>query len=373
MEPVRIPQLGLTTSGGTLGRWCRVEGERIEPGDVLFELETDKATVEVEAESAGWLRGVRLRPGESAAVGEIVAWLAATPDEEAPAAEDSPGTAPQPRATETPAPAPPSAATSARPAASPYARRLAAEAGLDWRRIAPSGPGGRVVARDVLAAMRPGTATARNRQAVAQRTALGAASPQFPASRRVDLSLTSAWLRARAGAGIGYTDLFLQASLRALRQVPQLHARYRDGAIEFSAEARIGLATATPQGLIVPLLHLPFDAGLSTIAAARRAVVERARSGRLQANDVGDPTFTLSNLGPLGVDRFVAILDPAQAAVLAVGAVRDAAVVRDGNLAVAPCCELTLTVDHRVGDGADAAAFLAVLAAYCERAEGLQP
>ena len=268
-------------------------------------------------------------------------------------------------------------------AASPKARRLAAERGLDLAALRGSGPGGAVLADDVPAAARPAATPARSappREAapgvgtvwriMAERmTASWTTAPHFYLVREVNVSRLAAWLeqaRKQTGAHVTYTDLLVKLVAAALSRHPRANASWRDGAIAQNADINIGLAVAIDDGLVVPVIHRADSLRLPEIAARRADVVGRAQAGKLRPADIQGGGFTISNLGMFGVDAFSAIVNPPQAAILAVGRIADRVVALNGQPAVQPTMVLTLSCDHRALDGARAAQFLGTLADLVE-------
>ncbi len=282
------------------------------------------------------------------------------------------------------------------PAASPKARRLAADCGLDLELLRGTGPGGAVLAADVLAARAAPAAAAAGAPAAAsaerpagergagvgtvwrvmaeRMTRSWTTVPHFYLVREVTVSRLVTWrdrARARSGARITYTDLLVKVAAAALAQHPAANASWRDGAIVRNQEINIGLAVALDEGLVVPVLHRADTLGLAEIAARREDLVTRAQAGKLRPADIQGGGFTISNLGMYGVDAFSAIVNPPQAAILAVGRIADRVVPVDGQPAVRPTMVLTLSCDHRALDGARGAQFLGALADLVEEPLGL--
>ncbi len=269
-------------------------------------------------------------------------------------------------------------------AASPKARRLAVERGLDLGALRGSGPGGAVLAVDVAAAARavalsparpsaardgaPGVSTVWRIMAERMTTSWTTA-PHFYLVREVDVSRLVSWLdraRKQTGAHITYTDLLIKLVAAALSRHPRVNASWRDGAIAQHTDINIGLAVAIDDGLVVPVIHRADTLGLAEIAARREDAVSRAQAGKLRPADIQSGGFTISNLGMYGVDAFSAIVNPPQAAILAVGRIADRVVARNGQPAVLPTMMLTLSCDHRALDGARGAQFLGALADLVE-------
>jgi pyruvate dehydrogenase E2 component (dihydrolipoamide acetyltransferase) len=386
---VILPKLGLTMDEGTLVAWLKKEGDRIEAGEILFEVETDKATMEVESPVSGYVRKLLVAPGDDVPVTQVIALISTTADEpmtaaSAPVASAPPAVAEAPavadaRPAEAPAPASP--AVPSRPAdnrvvASPAARKRAQELGVDLAAVRPA-KGGRISVDDVEAAQATVDAPAgdaaraplsRMRRAIAERMTHSFRDiPQFSVSRDVDMTAAN---EARTAAGVSYADVLIWAVAHALGDHPRLAMRYDPEGLIPADGIHIGIAVALDDGLLVPVLRDADAKELAEISRERATLQEGARAGKLTLEALVGAVFTISNLGREGADRFTAIVNPPEAAILAVGRVRDLAVARDGAVVVAPVVTLTLSVDHRVVDGAQAAAFLADLAGRLE--SGLQ-
>ena len=402
---VILPKLGLTMDEGRLVAWHKKEGERVEKGEVLFEVETDKATLEIEAATSGIVRRILLPADASAPVATVIALIADTADEPLgevaappagmPAASplarnDSPApsskeslsrTRARPSLGETP-PSPAGASLSSsggaadRVRSSPAARKRAQELGVDINTVRGTGPGGRVGLEDVEAASSASTSASpspaeekrepltRMRRAVAEAmTRSVREAPQFSISRDVDMTAANAKRRA---AGVSYTDVILAAAAIALRAHPRLRSRFDGDGVVVSEKIDVGIAVALDAGLIVPVLRDADRKSLGALRDEREALETAVRSGRARADAFGGAAITISNLGTFGVDRFTAIVVPPEASILAVGRVADRVIAANGAPAVRPVVSLTLTVDHRVADGADAARFLADVATHLE-------
>ena len=384
--PVRVPALAQTSDELRLTAWLKTEGEQVTEGEPLFEAETDKAELEVEATASGTLLRCLARPGETVSIGTVVAWIG-QPGEDIPQAvpgvPDAAATARRVPATVSPSPGVASPASvsatdsSSRLPATPAARALARERGIDLAQVTGSGPGGRIERRDVLAAL-DSTSPRRadegttdvvppHRRAIAARLSRAATVPQFTVSRTVDAR--SALARAAGLEGVTLTHVLLQAAAVALRAMPNVNRVWLDEGPRFLrlAHCHVGLAIAADDNLIVATIPEPDRLGLEDLVLTVRRAVDEGRRGRLSAVFTAPAAMTLSNLGMFGVDRFEAIVDPDQTAILAVGrAVERPAVTADGIAAV-PQLDLALTVDHRTVDGAAAARFLAAVCAELER------
>jgi len=403
MTDVNMPKLSDTMEEGTVVEWKKKSGETVKKGDVLAEVESDKATFDLEAEAEGVL-SIIVDQGVPAKIGAPIARIgAATAAPAAPAAPAKPAAPkpPSPVGKSAPPPAPAPEPPAARPPAgsngerdgreqkaSPLARRLAAEMGVDLASLKGSGPGGRIVKEDVLAAA--GTTPAAERRpipaperpagpavelvepnrmqaTIARRMAEAkAAVPEFQVTveARVDEAVK---MRQQLKDSVGgadkvtMTDFLVRACALALRKFPEVNSSWVDGRFQRKRSINIGLAVAPSQGmgLLVPVVHDADMKDLIQISIDSRQVIERARSGRPQEGDLSGATFSISNLGMFGVDEFVAIINPPEAAILAVGAIKDVPVVQDGAIVPGKVMRMTLSVDHRVFYGATAAQFAA--------------
>jgi pyruvate dehydrogenase E2 component (dihydrolipoamide acetyltransferase) len=384
--PIRMPALAQTSDELRLTAWLKAEGEQVTEGEPLFEAETDKAELEVEATASGTLLRCLAGPGETVSIGTVVAWIG-HPGEDIPqAVSGGPGAGAgpgRPPAAVSPSPGVSSPATvpatdsASRLPATPAARALARERGINLAQVTGSGPGGRIERRDVLAATdgagsrRPDDGTTDvvppHRRAIAARLSRAAAVPQFTVSRTVDAR--PALARVAGLDGVTLTHVLLQAAAGALRAMPDVNRVWLDDGPRFLrlAHCHVGLAIAADDNLIVATIPEPDRLGLEELALTTRRAVDEGRRGRLSAAFTAPAAMTVSNLGMFGVDRFEAIVDPDQTAILAVGrAVERPAVTADGIAAV-PQLDLALTVDHRTVDGAAAARFLAAVCAELER------
>jgi pyruvate dehydrogenase E2 component (dihydrolipoamide acetyltransferase) len=410
---VKLPRLGQGMESGTIVKWLKSEGERVEKGEPLYELDTDKVTQEVEAEASGVLLKIAVQEGE-VPVGQTIAVIGEEGEEVKVDASGNGASAAQPVDEDTqeegsaaPAreeerergreastaeaePQPQAAPTrdGGRVKASPLARRIARERGIDLSALSGTGPEGRIVAEDVERAEAGAAAPAAPagppppgeveveqlssvRRTIARRLTEAWQAPAFQISMSADMSRANE-LHARLAelAGDGpkptLTDILTKASAAALMRHRAINARFTGEAIERYPSADIGLAVAIPDGLVVPVIRGCERRTIAEIAAARADLVERARGGRLKQEDLDGGTFTISNLGMFGVEQFVAVLNPPQASILAVGTVEDRPVAREGELVARPMMTMTLTNDHRAVDGATAADFLRTLKSFLE-------
>ena len=342
-----MPALGQTSDELVLLAWLKNAGEPVSEGEPLLEVETDKATLEVEAAVSGTLLATLCEPGQTVLAGTVVGWIG-DPGEQIP--DDQP--------------------PSRKVLATPAARTLARERGVDLAGLTGSGPEGRIERRDVLAgsdrAEQPVDGVSANRQAIARRLVRSTGIPQFSVSRTIDVR--RALERAATVPDATLSHLLLQAVAAGLRAVPGLNRVWvEDGPRLRRIEgAPVGLAIATDDNLVVATFPDPDLSSLADLAATTRRVVGEARAGRLVAGFSGPAAVTVSNLGMFGIDRFEAIVDPDQTAILAAGRVVERPAVTAGGIVAVAQLDLTLTVDHRTVDGAEAARFLAAVCAALE-------
>jgi pyruvate dehydrogenase E2 component (dihydrolipoamide acetyltransferase) len=370
---VVMPALEMAQETGKLVAWLKKEGEQVRKGDMLLEVETDKAVVEIEAAGDGILGGVTAKPGDVIQVGHTIAWLL-QPGESPPAAAASRTSArtmssPPPSASAAPAGA---AVAAGGARVSPKARKLAQEHGVDIASLKGSGPGGEILADDILAAankgveadlqVRPSTAS----RLMAERTTQSwTTAPHFFLTRHVDATALNAArekelaaVEKSHGVRVTHGDLLVAAVGRALKKHPRMNASWTSGGVTLHGDINVAIAIAVDEAVVTAVIPNANTASIGDIATRRRDLSERARAGRLQPSDIGAATFTISNLGMFAVDAFTAIIVPPQAGILAVGAITDRVVAVDGKAVVRPTVTLTLSSDHRVVDGATAAAFL---------------
>ena len=382
---VILPRLGQGMEAGTIVRWLKSEGEPVEKGEPLFELDTDKVTQEVEAEAAGVLLKIAVAEGE-VPVGQTVAFIGAegedVPEVAAAEAPKKPDRQPVPDPQE-PTTEQPTATTDGRVKASPLARRLARERGIDLAAIHGTGPEGRIVAEDVeraeaggpaapapIAAPLPAGEVERVpltsiRKTIARRLTEAWQIPVFQLQASADMTRVNvlvARLRERdPDVRVTVTDVLTKVCAQALMRHREVNAEFTEDAILLHPTANVGLAVAAPQGLVVPVIRSAERLSLPEIAGVRADLVGRARDAKLRAEDLEGGTFTISNLGMYAVESFTAVLNPPQAAIVAVGATEERVVPVGGETAIRPIVTLTGTFDHRAVDGAPAAAFLQTL------------
>jgi len=365
IRKVKLAKINLTMQTGTIVRWLKNEGERVERDEPLLEVETDKAVNTVESFYAGYLKKILVPEGQEVPVDTLIAYIGEKDDEvpaEPPAGEGIPAASASARSVQ-------AAAKGGAPKggtlnASPLARRLAAEMGVDLGTVTGSGPDGRISKEDVLAARTRELPVSGLKKLTGERMkASYLEAPHIYLEVSVQAGPLEA-LRTRLNAGASeaerftLTDLLVRAVSLALKENPLLNATLRGGKILAFEEQGIGVAVAGPGGLVVPVLRGCQGLSIKQIRDRRRELVARAREGRQTAEDLGGGTFTITNLGMYGVDAFRPILYPGQAAILAVGAMRPMAVAAGGKLSVQPVVQLTLGCDHRIVDGAEGAVFL---------------
>lgn len=434
---VCMPRLSDTMEEGRILKWLKQPGDRIEIGDIIAEVETDKADMEMEALDEGVLIEILVPEGGMVPVGGVMARLGAADeivaaDSAAPAPTAENGIAepppPEPNASPpAPPPAPkvrelreiraqrepPPAEETGRLLASPVVRRMAQELSLDLSQVPGSGPGGRIVKRDLeaytaaqapldatakpqaesqaepqaephpeaRASADPATATrepfSRMRATIAKRMAESMReAPHFYLTAEINMSeavrlRTALKASNRVTEDVTYTHLLMKAVAIALARHPRLNASFGGDAREYQEHINIGLAVSLDDGLLVPVLHDCDSLSLLEIAAQATALVERARSGKPRAEDLTGGTFTISNLGILPIEHFTAIINQPQAAILAVGAIKERPVVRDGQVTIASTMLVTLSCDHRILDGVTGGQFLQELKSLLENPVGL--
>lgn len=410
---ITMPKLSDTMTEGRLVAWKKSLGDRVERGEIIAEVETDKATMELEAFAAGVLTEIRVKPGEMVPVGTVIGLVgeggeppvavAAPPSEAAPVPDnwqpppESPPSEPMaardvperllevpPDAGSAPEHLPPPVGDGEK--ASPLVRRLAREKGIDLRDVKGSGPEGRILQEDLegflgkqveekveverktptpeMSSLQGKQPLSRMRAAIARTVAEAWRTiPHFTVTVAVDMGEAEEVRRElkEAGSPVSINDLIVKACALALAKFPLVNASYMADGIVFHDGINIGIAVSLDDGLLVPIIGGCQSLTVKEIAARSREMVERARSGRITERELSGGTFTISNLGMYGVEEFMAVIHPPQGAILAVGAILDEAVVRDGQVTAGRRMRMTLSADHRLLDGAYAAKFLAEL------------
>jgi pyruvate dehydrogenase E2 component (dihydrolipoamide acetyltransferase) len=444
-EEILMPRLSDSMEEGTILRWIKSQGDEVAVGDELVEIETDKANMVYEADTAGTLIEIVAQEGDTLPIGEVIARVGEAGEAPASAGDGAATAEPAPErprsaadapAAPSPSPAPQSppaqpatAAAAAAPApsavggdgrvkASPLARRIARERGLDLAALAGSGPGGRIIKADVERAAqaqpapvaapqapaeapaapaiaagptpgareRPETAKGQTevvdltklQQTVARRMAESkATAPHFYLQTEIDMSrAVAARAKLKSAAREGepvpsFNDMVVKACAIALREFPRANGAYRDGKLELYSRVNVGVAVAAQNALVVPTVFDADQKGLRQIATETRALAARVRDGTVTPPELSGGTFTVSNLGMYGITNFAAVINPPQAGILAVGAIVEKPVVRDGEITTAHAMPVTLACDHRILYGADGAEFLARIRALLEEPLGL--
>src|SRR5215207_7405498 len=416
---VIMPKLSPTMEEGQISRWLKKEGDKVSMGEPLAEIDTDKATMEMQALGNGVLRKILINEGQAAPLGQIIAVIGEPDEDIASLLSEVPAQPPQEKKQETPPPEPEqpqpqpkakAAAASAAPQVvdngrqpqaaapnsgrmivSPLAARIAAEAGIDLRSLQGSGPGGRIIKRDIEAAIsqpQPAPAspsyprvveTTRFQQAgasgyrdepaseirkvIAKRlvTSLGPV-PHFFLTTDIEMD-RAAEMRKGINAldpdlKISINDIIIKVAAAALIQHPEVNASFQDRFVRYYEHADIGVAVAIEDGLITPVVRAANQKSLSEIAAEVRELAERARSRKLKPEEYTGASFSISNLGMFGIDEFTAVINPPEGAILAVRAMTPKPVVRDNQVVVRQMMRVTMSCDHRVIDGATGARFL---------------
>ncbi len=382
-----MPALEMAQETGKIISWLKKEGDSIAKGEPLAEIETDKVVLELEASADGVLAGVTAGPGDVVQVGKTIAWIVA-PGEKPPAETQAAGPAARTMTgtggatTAAPAAAPVARQDNVEAKVSPKARRMAKELGVDLSKVVGTGPGGIISGEDVEAAAKapvPATAPAAApappaalssiARLMAERTTQSwTTAPHFFLVREIDASALIA-AREKHGKAITHTDLLVALVARTLVKHPKMNASWTGSAIQLNPNVNVSIAIAVKDGVVGAVIPNADTATLPAISAKRQDLAERARAGRLHPPDVTGGTFTISNLGMFGVDAFSAIITPPQAAVLAVGRIADRVVAVNGLIGIRPILTMTLSSDHRVVDGAQAAAFLKDVAEALTSAE----
>jgi pyruvate dehydrogenase E2 component (dihydrolipoamide acetyltransferase) len=416
---VTLPRLGQGMESGVIVKWLKSEGDQVEKGEPLYELDTEKVTQEVEADAGGVLLKILANEGDEIEVGKAIAVIGEAGEDISAESDDSAeGKAGDPtevtehepaekrepaperaddrevaRESDEPAPEPPvpdRQQNGGRVKASPLARRIAKERGIDLAQLRGTGPEGRIVAEDVeraqvspaAAPSAPPTAARptevevvelnQMRKTIARRMTDAWEAPAFQISMSADMSasirLRETLLERVQEGGVRptYSDILTKIVALALMRHRDMNAHFGGDEVRLFPTANIGIAVAIPHGLVVPVIRSCEAKTIEEIAVARADIVSRTREGKLKAEDLEDGTFTISNLGMYGVERFTAVLNPPQAGILAIGAIEERAVVVEGELEIQPRMDMTLTVDHRSVDGATASEFLQTVKAFLE-------
>jgi pyruvate dehydrogenase E2 component (dihydrolipoamide acetyltransferase) len=417
---IEMPKLSDTMTVGALVKWLKKEGDPVRTGDVLAEVETDKATMELESFFDGELLAIFVSEGSQVAIGEPLCAIGKPGEKVSPPPAKAPPAAAQaappapPAAAPRPAPsperapaavprvsaAPPSRGVAERVKISPLARKLASERGVDPARVAGSGPGGRIVRADIAAAAASGSATAN--QPPGAGVAPAASRGPLQDDKLVPVSITRGTIARRLlesktqiphyyldieidagpllemreqlnaalekdGVKLSVNDFILKASAEALRRVPAVNCSWEGNAIRFHSAAHLSFAVAIDDGLITPVIRDAHMKTIFAISSEAKALAKKAKDRELALEEFTGGTFCVTNLGMMGIDRFCAIINPPNAAILAVGASVRKPVVKDNGIAIGQRMTLTLSGDHRVVDGAVGAAYLSALKDLLEK------
>jgi pyruvate dehydrogenase E2 component (dihydrolipoamide acetyltransferase) len=381
---VILPKLGLTMQEATIVRWIKKEGDPVTKGEAILEIETDKSTVEIESPVSGKLGTLLYPEGTTIPVGEVISHILISGEAPPQVGQISTPSVNLEVNTETLENSVPGAGrgvASRRIMASPVARRVARELGIDINQLRGTGPAGRVMEADVRQAVKrtapaepmplPARTTEirqpdRLRRLTAERMVQSfTTAPHFYLTVEVDAGMLVKMreglitaIESKTGIRLTISDLLVKITAQALEEFPQVNVLWENGGIRNLPDVNIGLAVATDRGLIVPVFRQANRQSLAEITLRRQAFVEKARKGSLAPQELEGGSFTLTNLGTYAVDQFNAIINPPQAAILSAGRIKDRPVAIAGELAVRPTLILTLSVDHRILDGAEAAVFL---------------
>jgi pyruvate dehydrogenase E2 component (dihydrolipoamide acetyltransferase) len=402
---VQLPALSPTMTEGRITKWLKNEGDKVSSGTEIAECETDKSNLAIEAYDDGVILKILVKAGDSAPVGSTIAWIgkagekvpdvapaavAAPPDAPAPAPVAASKPAPAPVAAPRPPPLPPApapAASNGRVRASPLAKKVAAAQGVDLSSVQGSGPNGRIIRKDVEAALeaRPVSSFPRApgvrlppqslpvttmRKVIAQRlTEVKPGVPHFYLN--VDIEMDQALkLREEAKAQdlkVSVNDIIVKAVAVAVRRFPRVNQVFAGDVIHQLQNVDVGIAVAIEDGLITPIVKDADQKGLAEIAAEVRELADRAKRKALKPDEYTGGSITVSNLGMFGIDSFIAVINPPQASILAVGKVEPKVVVRDGQMVIRQMMSMTFSGDHRVVDGAVGAQFLKIVRELLEQ------
>lgn len=410
-EIVRMPKLSDTMTEGTVAAWHKKVGDKVKSGELLAEIETDKATMEFESYVDGILLYIGVEKGKTVAVdallavfgkeGEDVSAIVAAEGAAPAAKEEAPVAAPAPAApapvVEDPkaaAPSAPAVSVSApvsapkpvndgRMRVSPLAKKLAEDKGLPLQYIPGSGDGGRIVRRDIDAFMAGAAVQSASavesyteenvsqmRKTIARRLAESKfTAPHFYLTMEIDMGRAveaRAAMNAATGSKVSFNDMVIKATSLALKQHPKVNSSWRGDTIRYNHHVHMGVAVAVDEGLLVPVVRFADTKSLAQINQEVKVFVDKAKNKKLQPSDWEGNTFTISNLGMFGIEEFTAIVNPPDACILAVGAIREVPVVKNGMVVPGHTMKLTLSCDHRVVDGASGSAFLQTLKAMLE-------
>ena len=410
VEVVKMPRLSDTMEEGTVASWLKNVGDAVEEGEILAEIETDKATMEFESFYAGELLHIGVQVGESAAVDSLLAIIgpsgtdvasvlaasanvssnsSPTVEKETTTVNTQPTTTPEPSEPVTAAPVVSTANTSERIMASPLAKKMAVEKGIDLRQVQGSGEHGRIVKRDIeqfVPTSAPASVRAfvpkgqessedipnsQMRKVIAKRLAESKFSaPHYYLSVEFDMDAAIAFRKQYnelPDTKISFNDIVVKATALALKKHPQVNSRWFDDRMQLNHHVHVGVAVAVPDGLVVPVVRFADEMALPQIGSQVKDYAVRARDKKLAPDEMEGSTFTISNLGMFGIDEFTSIINQPNSAILSVGAIVQKPVVKDGEIVVGSTMKLTLACDHRTVDGATGAQFLQTLREYIEQ------
>ncbi len=378
ISEIIIPDLGATGGDVTLEEWLVKPGEVVKTGQALYVVATDKATIEVEAFRDGVIQSILVPQGETVPLGTVIALLADSIDEKIKLAEDEPEE--RSAAPESERPKFQAHQSGDRILASPLARRIAAQEDVSLELLNGSGSRGQVLKRDVIAAInarrRSGSPTgilrkplSPMRRTIAERTSLSKSQiPHFYTTATIDMG-AAVELRRQAlemAEGIGQskptiTDLCIRATALTLREIPELNARFDGESIIIYSDINIGLVIGLTEGMLIPVIQRADQLNLYSLASATRQVRQRVEAGQLRDSDMGQGTFTISNLGMFEIDSFTAVINPPEVGILALGKIKEQPAIVNGAIVARPLMIATLSVDHRLVDGIIAAHFLTAI------------
>ncbi len=377
IKEIIMPKLGQTVEESTVGKWLKKEGDKVGKGDVLLEITTDKATLEVESFAKGVLRKIVHKEGDVVPVLAIIGYIAGNMDEGIP---DKPQEQLQEekKEKEVPVEAPvqevqdKSGIEEVRLKISPLAKKLAKEKGVDITKVNGTGPGGRIVKEDILAFGEAGKIAAKTipvkgmRKVIAERLQKSFQTiPHFYLSTEIDMT-ECVKIRAEKSPKPAFNDIIIKASALAISENPGINSSFKGDSIEIAGDINIGLAVAVDDGLIVPVIRNADKLSILDISKKRDELVKKAREGKLLPSDYEGGTFTISNLGMFEIDNFSAIVNPPQSAILAIGRIKQKPVIIDGNIGIRSMMQVTASFDHRCIDGALGAKFLQKVKGYLE-------
>ncbi len=378
IKEVLMPKLGQTMTEGTVEHWLKKEGERVEKGEILLEISSDKAVLEVESPVAGILKKIVVAEGKTVPVKEVIAYIGEERDA-------APAVSPPPAEKTV------EAKDGGEILASPRARRLAGEKGIDLRLVTGSGPGGRISEEDIVryaagpavppvGGGREGESggeqapLSRMRSLIARRVSLSKTTiPHFYLTGEVDMTACREKRRemTQVGRGVSYLDFIVRAVARALKDFPRLNSIWENDGIRFRRGIDVGVVVEVEDGVVIPAVRDAGNRSLAEISGELKMLIDRARQKQLLPDQTGRSTFTVSNLGMFGVENFFAVINPGESAILAVGEIKDAPAVRGGEITVRAVMKLSLSCDHRTVDGATAARFLGQVKESLEKPETL--